>query len=559
MSASLATSLHDLLPAVTEADVTLPDTGKQAAPASSPLLTWRDDLRDAGLVRQGALLLLVHLFETGLLLTSWVCIGSGALSGRIDLGWMAAWALALSSTVPLHAASTWLQGTIALKFGALLRRRLLEGAMRRNADSVRRKGAGELLSDLLESESIDQLGAGGGLMTVLALVELAIAPVLLSWGAAPVGEICVVLAGIALTLWLIVRNAVLRSEWTRLRLDLTHRLVENMAAHRTRLVQEPPDRWHTSGDQDVCRYAAQSRRLDASTARIEAALPRLYVIAAFVVLAVPFAGGSTSLSGLAITLGAIVFASAALSHLNLGFSQVASAWIAWRIVRPLVVNAGADHKPATPGTPVGPVTGVALQAREIAFAHPGRPAPVLAGCSLRVARGDQILLEGRSGSGKSTLAAILAGARLPGSGFVLSGGLDLATLGESGWRRRVALAPQYHENHIFSAPLLFNLLLARALPHSAADVGEAEQICRELGLGALLEAMPSGIHQFVGDTGWRLSQGERSRIFLARALLQRAEVVILDESLAALDPDNLRQCLECIMRRAPTLILIAHP
>ncbi len=63
---------------------------------------------------------------------------------------------------------------------------------------------------------------------------------------------------------------------------------------------------------------------------------------------------------------------------------------------------------------------------------------------------------------------------------------------------------------------------------------------------------------FVGDTGWRLSQGERSRIFLARALLQKAEVVVLDESLAALDPANFRQCLECILRRAPKLLLIAH-
>ena len=110
-----------------------------------------------------------------------------------------------------------------------------------------------------------------------------------------------------------------------------------------------------------------------------------------------------------------------------------------------------------------------------------------------------------------------------------------------------------------AAPLIFNLLMARDYPHAAHDIEEAAAVCRELGLADLLERMPSGLNQFVGDTGWRLSQGERSRIFLARALLQKADVVLLDESLAALDPQNLRQCLECIMRRAPTLILIAHP
>jgi len=84
-------------------------------------------------------------------------------------------------------------------------------------------------------------------------------------------------------------------------------------------------------------------------------------------------------------------------------------------------------------------------------------------------------------------------------------------------------------------------------------------LCHELGLGPLVERMPGGLDQMVGETGWQLSQGERSRVFLARALLQRADMVVLDESLAALDPENLRQCLECVIRRAKTLLVVAHP
>ena len=63
----------------------------------------------------------------------------------------------------------------------------------------------------------------------------------------------------------------------------------------------------------------------------------------------------------------------------------------------------------------------------------------------------------------------------------------------------------------------------------------------------------------VGETGWQLSQGERSRLFMARALLQNSNLVILDESFAALDPENLRQALECTLRRAKTLLVVAHP
>jgi len=70
--------------------------------------------------------------------------------------------------------------------------------------------------------------------------------------------------------------------------------------------------------------------------------------------------------------------------------------------------------------------------------------------------------------------------------------------------------------------------------------------------------MPDGLEQMVGESGWQLSQGERSRVFLARALLHEGDAIILDESFAALDPDSLRRCLECVFRRA-MLLVNAHP
>ena len=84
-------------------------------------------------------------------------------------------------------------------------------------------------------------------------------------------------------------------------------------------------------------------------------------------------------------------------------------------------------------------------------------------------------------------------------------------------------------------------------------------MCEALGLGPLLRRMPSGIHQLVGETGWQLSHGERSRVFLARALLQRAAALVLDESFGALDPETLAACMVQVRQRAPTLLVIAHP
>jgi ATP-binding cassette subfamily B protein len=200
-----------------------------------------------------------------------------------------------------------------------------------------------------------------------------------------------------------------------------------------------------------------------------------------------------------------------------------------------------------------------LDAADLTYSYAGRPEPAVKGASLRIEVGDRVLLQGPSGSGKTTFAALLAGLKHPTSGLLLLGGLDWHTLGSAGWRRRVAAAPQYNDNHVLTETLAFNLLMGRGWPPRPGDTEEAEAVCRELGLGDLLDRMPAGLAQMVGESGWRLSHGERSRLYIARALLQRARLIVLDESFAALDPETLERCLRCVMARAPALIVIAHP
>src|SRR5581483_11493281 len=144
-------------------------------------------------------------------------------------------------------------------------------------------------------------------------------------------------------------------------------------------------------------------------------------------------------------------------------------------------------------------------------------------------------------------------------GLLLLDGLDRRTLGSDGWRRRVVAAPQFHENHVLSHTFAFNLLMGRRWPPEPEDLRQAEVLCRELDLGPLLARMPAGIQQMVGETGWQLSHGEKSRLFIARALLQGAELMVLDESFAALDPETLSKALRCVLDRAPAVLVIAHP
>ena len=523
-----------------------------------PAVSFWQQMRAAGLVSRLGVLLGTHAFEIALVFASWAFLGSGALSGRLDYAWLTAWALCLASTVPLRAASRWLEGVVAVGFGGLLKQRLMVGAMTMDADLMRRKGAGELLSEVLESEAIEQLGASGGLQIVLAALELLLAPFVIALGAAAGAEITLLILWIGLCALLISQNLRRRFSWTRKRLGLTHQLVEKMSAHRTRLAQQVPSEWHIEEDRETEQYAGMSENLDQSSAWIETALPRSYVIAAFAVLAPSFLSGNATLTQLAISFGAILYTSAAIERLTTWLTPGTAAWIAWQNVKPTFdAAAGADRTELSPET--SSVSDTILQAHNVMFTHQGRYEPILKGCSLAIDRGDFVLLQGDSGSGKSTLVSLLGGLRRPSGGLLLAGGLDRHTLGEATWRHRIAVAPQYHENHIFTAPLSFNLLLGRPYPHSAQDLDEAKELCHELGLGPLLERMPAGLDQIVGETGWQLSQGERGRVFLARALLQNAEVVMLDESLGALDPQNLRQCLDCVTRRAKTLLVVAHP
>jgi ATP-binding cassette subfamily B protein len=149
--------------------------------------------------------------------------------------------------------------------------------------------------------------------------------------------------------------------------------------------------------------------------------------------------------------------------------------------------------------------------------------------------------------------------QVPRSGLLLARGLDMSCLGEAGWRARVSVAPQFHENHVLTESFAFNVLMSRGWPPRPSDLEEARAVCKELGLGPLLERMPGGMFETIGETGWQLSHGEQSRLFIARALLQNSDVVILDESLAALDPENMALTLRCLRARAPSLVVIAHP
>ena len=350
---------------------------------------------------------------------------------------------------------------------------------------------------------------------------------------------------------------------------MTDDLVERIVGHRTRLAQDTPEHRHDGEELLLERYLERSVAIDRVTAVLFACIPRGWLLLGILGLVPAFVSGGASPAALAVGLGGTLLAWRAFEKLAQGLAQLAGARLAWAGVAPMF---HAAARPVLVGAPDFIATAPAarltrgrlcqaavVEADDLVFRYHFRGTPALQGGTLRIARGDRLLLEGPSGGGKSTLASVIVGLRVPESGLLLLDGLDRPTLGVDGWRRRAVAAPQFHENHVLTASVAFNLLMGRRWPADAEDFAEAESVCRELGLGELLDRMPSGLLQMIGESGWQLSHGERSRLFMARALLQRAELIVLDESFAALDPETLQLAMRCVQKRAPTLVVIAHP
>jgi ATP-binding cassette subfamily B protein len=523
-------------------------------------------VRYARLPRHLVGLIGAHAIQYFLVLLSWWMIGRGVLEGRLDWGWLLAWALLLPTLVPFRLFATWSQGLLALGAGGLLKRRLLYGALRLEPEALRSQGAGQLLGRVIESEAVESLALSGGLFTLLAGVELIMAAVVLGTGVGGQLHALLLVGWIALALLMGRRYFRHFRHWTEARLSMTHDLVERMVGHRTRLAQAAREHWHDGEDQALERYLAQSGAMDRD-ALAQALIPGGWLVLSLVGLAPAFVSGHGSPAALAVSLGGTLLAVRALGKLVAGSSALMGAAIAWQRVAPFL---RAAARPEVGGLPTFALAlsphwhraaerQPVLEVHDLSFRYHERGEPVLRGCHLQVCAGDRILLEGPSGGGKSTLASLLIGLRSPQSGLLLFRGLDRQTLGSVGWRRQVVAAPQFHENYILTGTFAFNLLMGRRWPAQPEDLQEAEAICHELGLGELLDRMPAGMLQLVGETGWQLSHGERSRLYIARALLQNAALVVLDESFAALDPETLATTFQAVLEHASTLLVIAHP
>lgn len=257
-----------------------------------------------------------------------------------------------------------------------------------------------------------------------------------------------------------------------------------------------------------------------------------------------------------LTLGQLIAASMLSSRAVAPIAQLAGIIVRWQQTKialqalnqimeaPTDDEEGKLHLPAIHGQ---------VELRDVSFSYPGST-PLLNGMSLRIKPGEKLAFIGRIGSGKSTVLKLLLNLYQPEKGTVMLDNIPVSHVDPHNLRRQIGYVPQ--DVVLFHGDIRENILMG-ATDISDADLLEAIHIaCLE----PTLAQLPGGLNTEVGERGERLSGGQRQAIGIARALVRKPKLLLMDEPSSMIDPGTENQLIHNLRTHLndTTLILVTH-
>ena len=349
-----------------------------------------------------------------------------------------------------------------------------------------------------------------------------------------------------------------------------HKRFEDIQSHFARISAMAQE--NLSGVRVVRAYAQEQPQIDRfATLNHEyvtknAALIRLWslfypamgLLAALGTVIVLWLGGTLVIRG-TITLGEFVAFNAYLAMLT--WPMIALGWVVNLFQRGAAswtrLRAVLDTPPAIADAPEAldpPPAGGSLEIRNLTFRYPGTDRDALTDLSLRVPAGRTVALVGHTGAGKSTLLHLLLRLHEPPPGTVFVDGEDVRRYRLQALRRRFGFVPQ--ETFLFSTTLASNI----AFGVEAKDDEAIQEAARVAHLEGEIDVFPRGYDTVVGERGITLSGGQKQRTAIARAVLRRPQVLLLDDCLSSVDTYTeeaiLRELTQVMQSR--TSLLVSH-
>lgn len=281
-------------------------------------------------------------------------------------------------------------------------------------------------------------------------------------------------------------------------------------------------------------------------------LPRFMQLGLILIGGYRVMDGDISLGTLVAVLNLSLLLLGAVNGLGVqlnSFSQTATASV--RIFELL-------DEPTTVASPPDPARPAAwrgeVEYRDVSFAYPTSKAKTLKDINLRIPAGSSLAVVGATGSGKSTLIHLIGRFYDPTSGQILVDGCDVRTLDLAELRAQIGMVAQ--DTLLFSATIAENIAFGRP----DATMEEIERAARLAQAHEFIVKMDEGYQSKIGERGTGLSGGQRQRIAIARAILMDPKILILDDSMSAVDAETekLLQAAIATVMQGRTTILIAH-
>ncbi|KAI1143665.1 putative ABC multidrug transporter [Hypoxylon sp. FL0543] len=219
-----------------------------------------------------------------------------------------------------------------------------------------------------------------------------------------------------------------------------------------------------------------------------------------------------------------------------------------------------DHEATieSKGAPASNTQGLAVSFKQVKFSYPARPnRQVLKGLDMEIRPGQFCALVGPSGAGKSTVISLLERMYRVDSGSIEVDGMDISAKSEPVFRDDIGLVPQ--DSVLFDGSIRFNVALG-ARPGTEPSDADIEEACKLANIHDTIVALPDGYDTQCGPSGGQLSGGQKQRLSIARALVRKPRLLLLDESTSALDAESERLLQDGLEKatRGITVVAIAH-